>query len=167
VRATVAARTPVFGICFGGQVLARVLGGNVSRSPQPEIGWRSIASHEPSFVPHGPWMEFHYDRFTLPEGGIAIARTSRALQAFTFGPHFGVQFHPEISPAVFDRWMTECVATGEIDELRAMGIDLDRIGEEVAANANEARAQGMRLFDAFFERAQRIGRTRALALRGA
>ena len=35
---------PVLGICFGGQLMSRVLGGTVSRSPRAELGWYEIES---------------------------------------------------------------------------------------------------------------------------
>ena len=30
---------PIFGVCFGGQLMARALGGSVARAPRSEIGW--------------------------------------------------------------------------------------------------------------------------------
>jgi len=39
---------PVLGICFGGQMLAAVLGGDVERAPEPELGWYTVTSSEPS-----------------------------------------------------------------------------------------------------------------------
>src|SRR5205814_1485987 len=41
-RSAVGQDIPVLGICFGGQLLARALGGTVERSPEPEIGWYPI-----------------------------------------------------------------------------------------------------------------------------
>lgn len=104
LRSAVEVGTPVFGICFGGQALARVLGGVVGRAPRPERGLTTIESLDGS-VPAGPWMEFHYDAFTLPPGATPLARTDVALQAFSHGPHLGVQFHPEIGPDVFEAWV--------------------------------------------------------------
>ena len=72
-----------------------IFGGSVAASPEPETGWFHVATNAPALVPAGPWLEFHFDRFTLPDGAIAVARTRQALQAFTYGPHLGVQFHPE------------------------------------------------------------------------
>jgi len=42
---------PVFGICFGGQLLATAHGGAVSRSTTPELGWVEIESDDESLVP--------------------------------------------------------------------------------------------------------------------
>ena len=37
---------PILGICFGGQVMARALGGSVARSPKAELGWYEIEIYE-------------------------------------------------------------------------------------------------------------------------
>ena len=50
-------------------------------------------------------MEFHDDAFTLPPGPLPLAANETGLQAFTLGPHLGVQFHPEITPAAFAAWV--------------------------------------------------------------
>ncbi len=44
MRAAIDADVPVLGLCFGGQLLARVLGGEVFRSPDSEIGWLPVGS---------------------------------------------------------------------------------------------------------------------------
>ncbi len=94
----------VFGICFGGQLLARVLGGSVTRAPKPEIGWTAIHSDRPDIVSDGPWFEFHYDRWTLPPVATEIARNSSASQAFTYERSLGVQFHPELTEDMLLGW---------------------------------------------------------------
>ena len=42
---------PVLGLCFGGQVLAAVLGGRVEHAPAPELGWREIETDDPERDP--------------------------------------------------------------------------------------------------------------------
>jgi len=165
LRAGVAARTPILGICFGGQALARVLGGTVAPSPVPEIGWSQVASREPGLVASGPWLEFHYDRFTVPKGGIEVARTATAIQAFTYGPHLGVQFHPEISETMFARWLESWQVNGEIEAIEAHGVSLEAIALDLKERSDALRSQAAQLFDAFFERAQRVVRARAVAQR--
>lgn len=98
---------PVFGICFGGQLLARAHGGTVARAPDCEIGWSSLFTDDPELVDAGPWFQFHYDRWTLPPGAIEIARTSRASQAFTLRRNLALQFHPELTAHELELWL-EC-----------------------------------------------------------
>jgi GMP synthase-like glutamine amidotransferase len=134
----VAAGTPVLGLCYGGQVLAAVLGARVAKAPVPEMGWHAIETDVPDEIPAGPWLTWHYDRFEVPPGAAELARTRDASQAFRAGPHLGVQFHPEATVEIVEGWA------------RSDGVDLD-----VAAPAGQRRAArdgAFRLFDAFRDR---------------
>lgn len=120
------AGTPVLGICFGAQALARVVGGRVHRASRSERGFVELAGLEPATLPAGTWMEFHDDTFTLPPGATALAANDVGVQAFRHGPHLGVQFHPEITPDAFAAWeeaWTEAgraVAIGAATDLPAL-----------------------------------------------
>ncbi len=105
VAATVRDRVPVLGVCFGGQLLAEVLGGTVSRAVRPEVGWRPLDTVDPAVVPAGPWLDWHEDAFTCPPGARPVARTEVSLHAFVEGPHTGLQFHPEVTRAVVEGWI--------------------------------------------------------------
>src|SRR5437870_7934359 len=63
---------PVLGICFGAQVLARVLGSRLYRLAEPEIGWVRVTSQHTG-LPGGPWPSWHRDAFDLPAGATALA----------------------------------------------------------------------------------------------
>jgi GMP synthase-like glutamine amidotransferase len=95
---------PVLGICFGGQLLARVLGARVYRLDEPEIGWVSVASHRPALA-EGPWLAWHRDGFELPAGTCQVAAGGASLQAFSAGPHVGLQFHPEVTRPILAGWL--------------------------------------------------------------
>lgn len=97
---------PVLGICFGGQLMARALGGSVARGDHPEIGWTNIWSDDESLVGNGPWFQFHYDEFTVPPGAVEVARNPVSSQAFTINKSLGVQFHPELDSAALEGWLT-------------------------------------------------------------
>ena len=123
LRRAVEIGVPVLGICFGGQMLAAALGAKVTRAPQPEIGWIDVESDVPDLVAPGPWMAWHIDRFTVPEGAIELARTPLAPQAFRVGRSLGLQFHPEVDAAIVKRW-----TAGGDEELRAHQLRADDIG---------------------------------------
>ena len=95
-RVAVARDVPVLGLCYGGQVLAAVLGarGRAGAGGGARAGARSRPTI-PSSCPSGPWLEWHFERFCTPPGATELARTADAPQAFRLGPHLGVQFHPE------------------------------------------------------------------------
>jgi GMP synthase (glutamine-hydrolysing) len=100
----IAADVPVFGICFGAQLLCRVLGGTVRRMPEPEIGLLPVRTADPGLVGPGPWLVWHLDDLAPGPGSVAVARTGRAVQAFAHGPHAGVQFHPEVTVETLRVW---------------------------------------------------------------
>jgi GMP synthase-like glutamine amidotransferase len=139
---------PVLGLCFGGQMLAVVLGGEIEPVREPELGWHTIDSTDPG-VPEGPWLQWHYDRFTLPPGAVPLATSPAGVQAFSHGRHLGVQFHPESTIEIVRGW-----AASQRDRLRELGIDdgdafLERDPRQVQVAADAA----FRLFDTFRERA--------------
>jgi GMP synthase-like glutamine amidotransferase len=67
------------------------------RAERPEVGWTPIQTHRPDLIEPGPWFQWHSDRWVLPDGIRALARTGTAEQAFTAGRSLGVQFHPELT----------------------------------------------------------------------
>jgi len=100
----IAGSVPVLGICFGGQVLARALGARLYRLPEPEIGWVRVSSQHHG-LPPGPWLAWHRDAFELPPGARELAGGGASPQAFSHGPHVGLQFHPEATEAITHDWM--------------------------------------------------------------
>lgn len=130
LRGCVDAGTPVLGICFGAQALARVLGAHVGRGPRPERGFVCLDSADDDALPAGTWLEFHDDAFTLPPGATEIARNEIGVQAFVHGPHLGVQFHPEITPDAFDTWDEAWTEAGHDVAVRRT-VDLDALRVEV------------------------------------
>lgn len=142
---------PVLGLCYGGQVLADVLGGVVEPAPAAELGWHTIDSDDPRRVPAGPWLEWHYQRFTLPPGAQQIAQSANGVQAFGSGPHLGTQFHPESTIEIVRHW-----ARSDHDRLVSLGItDAEARLEAGREGADQARANAFQLFDDFWARAQR------------
>jgi GMP synthase (glutamine-hydrolysing) len=132
VERAVALGIPVLGICFGAQLLARVLGGTVGRAPRPERGFTRIDSTDEAALPAREWLQFHDDAFTLPPGAQLLAANAVGVQAFRHGPHLGVQFHPEITPAAFDAWVESWRAAGELDRVAAT-TDLPALKAEIRA----------------------------------
>ena len=146
VRESHKAGAAVLGVCFGGQVLSAALGGTVSRAPAPEFGWLSIDSDEPNGLPSGPWFQWHYDRFTVPDGATEIARNANGPQAFRTGRSLGLQFHPELDGALLADW----IGFGA-EELRAHGVDVDALAAETSGIEPEATERTQRLVDWFLD----------------
>ncbi len=102
---------PIFGICYGVQLIAQQLGGEVARGGKGEYGraiMRRIAGAKSTLLTDsivGPsqdltvWMS-HFDAVTrVPEGFVATAATPDAPMAAiecVARKIWGVQFHPEV-----------------------------------------------------------------------
>ncbi|UNT00257.1 type 1 glutamine amidotransferase [Streptomyces tubbatahanensis] len=155
VAAALAERTPLLGICLGGQMLAHVAGGKVAAGHgAPEMGStalsvRAEAAADPLFhsLPERVTaIERHVDAVTsLPPGAVWLARSDRCpYQAFRVGERaWGVQFHPETAP--------ERLLTWDAARLAAHGHDrraLYRGAEEDARTATPVWREVTRRFAA-------------------
>jgi GMP synthase (glutamine-hydrolysing) len=114
---------PVFGICYGFQVMAAALGGVVTKTGKSEFGRTPIEIEESSGLLKGlpksfnVWMS-HGDSVTqAPAGFTATAHTvDTPIAAFESadGKFAGVQFHPEVlhsenGQEILRRWLIESV----------------------------------------------------------
>lgn len=131
---------PVLGICFGAQQLATVLGGEVTNAQSPEIGWFSVqnvaetAHIAPDCLTDGRWMQWHYDKFSVPSGATVLADSPVAPQAIVCGRSLGLQFHPEATESIVRRW-----SSGEgADELNQQGIDASALLHETSDTVVDA-----------------------------
>jgi GMP synthase-like glutamine amidotransferase len=141
----VRAGKPVLGICFGAQVIARALGGDVSPAPVSEIGWTYIRSLEPELVSNGPWFQFHFDRFTVPPGARTVAENPAAPQAFVVGKTLGVQFHPELNSETLTEWF-EWGGAGKVSQA---GLDPEIMLQQTRDEEQAAEKRTYALVDAF------------------
>lgn len=112
IRAAVAAGIPVLGHCLGGQLMAKALGGAVTRNPVKEIGWGEV---ERTNAPEAAaWLgdtrtfqafHWHGETFSIPPGATRIlANENCANQAFVLGPHLAMQCHVEMTEAMIREW---------------------------------------------------------------
>ncbi|MFH1418885.1 MAG: type 1 glutamine amidotransferase [Planctomycetota bacterium] len=113
VARAVALEKPTLGICFGGQILAQVLGAQVRQSDTGEFGTCEIhltdeGVRSPLFVGFPatlPTAQFHSDTFELPPGATLLASSATCRnQAFVLGRSVGMQFHPEASATRVAEW---------------------------------------------------------------
>lgn len=145
VREAHDAGVPILGVCFGGQLMARALGGRVERATRPEVGWFEIASDSPH-IPTGPWFQYHWDRWYTPSVGKEIARTPVGPQAFIARRTLALQFHPEINLEILDLWLA---MDGGCAEVESVGLDPQVLREQTKAIQNEARVRTHALVDYF------------------
>ncbi len=95
---------PVFGICYGFQVMAKALGGEVTKTGKSEFGRTALSAKESKLfnnVPHSQlvWMS-HGDAVTKAPDNFVISATTSDTPVAAFesesGQLAGVQYHPEV-----------------------------------------------------------------------
>jgi GMP synthase-like glutamine amidotransferase len=116
---------PIFGICYGAQLIAHALGGTVTRSHTPEVGWHVVSSTAYPDLLAGTWLQWHYDVFTLPSSLQSVAANDVGPQAMLGRRVFATQFHPEATLDIITRWSTGAGAV----ELSKLGIDAKHLCE--------------------------------------
>ena len=143
---------PIFGICYGTQLIAQQLGGEVGRGMRGEYGRAKLeVADGPTALlhdlpsTHDVWMS-HFDAVTrVPEGFVATASTADAPVAALESASrkiWGVQFHPEVvhSPhgmVVLQRFLHDlagCAPTWTMDSI------IDTQVAAIRAQVGEARA---------------------------
>ena len=119
---------PVFGICYGFQVMALALGGVVSRTGKSEFGRTETKVEQSSKLFAGlpakqkVWMS-HGDAVTTAPAGFTVCATTNDTPIAAFedatGKLAGVQFHPEVlhsehGQVILRHWLVniaQCEAT--------------------------------------------------------
>jgi GMP synthase-like glutamine amidotransferase len=109
----------VIGLCLGGQLIADVIGGEVTKNSHLEIGWFPIRFNNGtklstllSFLPDEPTVfHWHGDTFSkLPEEALCIAKSDACdNQAFIYKERvFGFQFHLETTETIINDLVVNC-----------------------------------------------------------
>lgn len=113
IRRAVERDVPVLGHCLGSQLMAKALGGLVTRNPVREIGWGDVVRVE-NPISHD-WLaglpdrfeafHWHGETFTIPPGGAHILSSSYCRnQGFVLGKHLGLQCHIEMTASMVQAW---------------------------------------------------------------
>jgi GMP synthase-like glutamine amidotransferase len=105
VRGAFRAKTPMVGVCFGHQIIADAMGGEVRKSDK---GW-GVGRHMYEVLERRAWMAgvgasvslavSHQDQVVIPPAGaVTLARsahTDHAMLEYTDAPVMSMQGHPE------------------------------------------------------------------------
>jgi GMP synthase-like glutamine amidotransferase len=154
IRGLIARGVPYFGICLGGQLLAKAAGARVGPSPEPERGFTRMALSEaaaddPVFGELPGELDvfnLHGYAFEVPAGAVELARSRVCSQAFRVGERaWGVQFHPEVRLEQVEAWFAQ-------EETEP---DRERVLSELAARIEEWQRVGRMLCMSFLDAASR------------
>lgn len=106
---------PILGICLGAQLLAHVLGADVKKNHEKEIGWCDIDLTEDGlkdpllshFKPKEKIFQLHGDTFDIPKSAVHLAKSDVCHgQAFRYNDKvYGLQFHLEVDQPMIQRWL--------------------------------------------------------------
>ncbi len=141
VEVAIESGIPMLGICYGHQLLADVLGGDVRDMGEYEIGYREVEHTGDSPLFDGIDSQFvafttHSDEVAeLPPGAKPIAENDYSNHGFRKDDVFGVQFHPE-----YDMDTAEEVTRGKDLPRERLQNVLDGINEQNYTAACEAKA---------------------------
>lgn len=142
-------KIPLFGVCYGHQILARILGTNsvLGKGKEPEFGWVKIKKTADSIIFKDVPNEFysfgaHYEAvLAAPPNVRVLAESERcAIQAFEVqgAPAWGVQFHPEVDLEGASKRFQECRKTGSpkvlLHEHESKKLYHREIGESIFKN---------------------------------
>jgi GMP synthase-like glutamine amidotransferase len=139
---------PVFGICYGSQLIAHALGGTVEKAREHEIGWMDITSDVPEVIVPGPWMQWHYDCFTPPPGADELGRSAVGSQIIRLGRTFATQFHPEVDESIVTYWAN---SDGGRSELAKHGMSPEALIDDTRRHVAESKPNAERIVDWFLD----------------
>ena len=165
INAAVGADVPLVGHCLGGQLMARAMGGSVTRNPVKEIGWGRVDVLGNTEAEHwfGASLEsfdsfhWHGESFSIPPGAVRVASSPYCEnQMFVLGKHLGMQCHVEMTPELIRTWcddwkkevqslaarmpsvQTPAEMTDAVeDKVRALNVVADRLYDRWAAGLKE------------------------------
>ena len=98
---------PILGICYGLQLMCKLLGGKLVTGGSGEFGKATITIKKPSALYKGVWQKSapvwmsHGDSVITPPAGFEVVASSKhsraAIVADEKRKFYGVQFHPEVT----------------------------------------------------------------------
>lgn len=164
----------ILGICLGAQMLAKALGGSVSRNPQREIGWYDVELTEAgrtdpvleAFSEQQEVFQWHEDGIALPPQAVRLAGSSLShVQAFRHGEHaYGFQFHLEASLPLIERWLTVPDHRETLAEERGR-VDTEQILRRAQTSIGPLQALSRETFGRWIDRFEMTPRKQTLPSR--
>ena len=157
IREALNAGVPYLGICLGMQLLVKAAGGEVYQNPIKEIGWKDpegeyfsiaftpegqsdplfkgLSSPLKTFQLHGETVQLTKKMTLLATGKYCKNQVVRVGDSA-----YGIQGHPELTPAMFEAWLTEDDDFKKADagslrnDYRSIRMEYEKSGETILNN---------------------------------
>jgi GMP synthase-like glutamine amidotransferase len=155
LRQTIELRKPCFGICCGAQILAMLLGAQVRKCKQKEIGGYEVrltkaGQSDPlfeQFPGHFPVFHWHGDTFDIPSSAELLVEGDVCKnQLFRWNKVVGLLFHLEMTSHDVIKWAEEYA-----QELVEIGKNKEQAVEECKIREQEMALLAVQLLDNFFK----------------
>ncbi len=151
-------KIPFIGICLGLQVMVKVAGGEVYKGPFKEIGFRDhqgqpfevimrtqAKDHDPLFAGMGEnfrVFQLHGEtvKLTASMQQLAVGRLIKNQIVKIGDTAYGIQCHFELTPAMFEQWITEDPDLLKLDramlrsEFEAIKTEYTHVGHQLFGN---------------------------------
>lgn len=144
---------PYFGICFGGQILARLLGAKVRRDKVMEIGGYDVkltcdgkkSRFFKDFPAEFPVFHWHGDTFDVPKDAkLLVEGQDCKNQSFSYRNALALQFHLEITSKDAEEW-----ARKYANEMIRVNKTRNQIVDECRVREKTMRKLAYKLLDNF------------------
>ncbi len=150
LRERLEAQRPTLGVCLGAQLMAGALGERVYKGDTKQIGFRPVettpaGARSPIRHFEGvPVVEWHGDTFELPAEATLLASSSAySNEAFSIGGFaLAVQFHPEVTDEMHERWLLDGYNELSGEELDADALRAERYRFSASMQEASRRAFG-------------------------
>ena len=162
IREADAAGIPMMGICFGGQLISKALGGEVTRGEGMEIGWYPI--YRLDDAKSDEWLDglpvefeafhWHADTFSMPPGSRPLLMSEcYTNQGYVLRDHLGMQFHLEMTHEMVESWIAKYGSDLKLDSCCAQSAEAMR--EDLAGRIDRLHEISDLLYGNWLKRVRR------------
>jgi GMP synthase-like glutamine amidotransferase len=135
------ANIPIFGVCYGAQLLALSSGAMLHRLSFPNVGYREV-SFNGNWQPPSSQFFWNHIGFDTPPGASSLAEGPQSSWAYEEERILAVQFHADATPALLRRWTSE--GSAELAELQVDPRDVLADAERASAAVQSFTSHAIR-----------------------